>query len=58
MIQQINALGQVIKVITSQEYAAGAYNIDIYNDGLPPGAYFMRLQNGSLQKVITVMKMQ
>ena len=58
MIQQINALGQVIKVITSQEYAAGTYNIDIYNDGLPPGAYFMRLQNGSLQKVITVMKMQ
>ncbi len=58
MIQQINALGQVIKVITSQEYTAGTYNIDIYNDGLPPGAYFLRLQNGSLQKVITVMKMQ
>jgi uncharacterized protein (DUF1501 family) len=57
-IQQMNALGQVIKVHTNKEYAAGTYNIDIYNDGLPPGAYFFRLQNGSLQKVITVMKAQ
>jgi uncharacterized protein (DUF1501 family) len=58
MIQQMNALGQVIKVITNKEYAAGTYNIDVYDDGLPPGAYFLRLQNGALQKVITVMKMQ
>jgi uncharacterized protein (DUF1501 family) len=58
LIQQINALGQVIKVITGQDYAAGTYNIDIYNDHLPSGAYFLRLQNGSLQKVITVLKMQ
>ncbi|MBL7741712.1 MAG: DUF1501 domain-containing protein [Chitinophagaceae bacterium] len=57
MIQQIDALGRVIKVLTSREYAAGTYNIDIYNDGLASGAYFIRLQNKSLQKVITVVKM-
>lgn len=58
MIQQMNALGQVVKIITNQEYTAGTYNIDIYDDGFAPGTYFLRLQNGSLQKVITVMKMR
>jgi uncharacterized protein (DUF1501 family) len=58
LIQQMNALGQVVKVIANKDYAAGTYNIDVYDDGLPPGAYFLRLQNGALQKVITVMKMQ
>jgi uncharacterized protein (DUF1501 family) len=58
VVQQMNALGQVIRVHTNKEYAAGTYNIDLYNDGLPPGAYFFRLQNGALQKVITVMKAQ
>jgi hypothetical protein len=57
MIQQIDSLGRVIKVLTSQEYLAGTYNVDIYNDGLASGVYFIRLQNKSLQKVITVVKM-
>ncbi|MBS1654150.1 MAG: DUF1501 domain-containing protein [Bacteroidetes bacterium] len=58
MIQQIDALGRVIKILTSQDYTAGTYNIDIYNDGLARGAYFLRLQNGSLQKVISIVKVQ
>jgi hypothetical protein len=57
MIQQIDALGQVVKTLTSQDYTAGTYNVDIYNDGLASGVYFIRLQNKSLQKVITVVKM-
>ncbi|MBI3139691.1 MAG: DUF1501 domain-containing protein [Sphingobacteriales bacterium] len=57
LVQQIDALGRVVKVLTSQDYAAGTYNIDIYNDGLASGVYFLRLQNKSLQKVISVMKM-
>ena len=57
-IQQINSLGQVVKTHTNRDYAAGAYNIDVYSDGLPTGAYFLRLQNGSLQKVISILKMQ
>jgi hypothetical protein len=56
MIQQINSLGQVVKVLANGEYTAGTYNIDIYNDGLPSGAYFIRLQNKSLQKVLNVLK--
>lgn len=58
MIQQINSLGQVVKVLANGEYTAGTYNIDIYDDGLPSGPYFIRLQNQSLQKVLAVVKMQ
>ncbi len=58
MIQQINSLGQVVKVLANGEYTAGTYNVDIYEDGLPAGAYFIRLQNQSLQKVLNVLKMQ
>jgi uncharacterized protein (DUF1501 family) len=58
MIQQIDALGRVVKVLTNQDYAAGTYNIDIYNDGLPAAAYFLRLQNGALQKVISIVKVR
>ncbi|MBS1919158.1 MAG: DUF1501 domain-containing protein [Bacteroidetes bacterium] len=57
MIQQIDSLGRVVKVLTNRDYAAGTYNIDIYNDGLASGVYFIRLQNQSLQKVLTVLKM-
>ena len=57
MIQQIDALGRVIKVLTNQDYDPGTYNVDIYNDGLASGVYFIRLQNKSLQKVINVVKM-
>ena len=46
-----------VKVLTNQEYIAGTYNIDIYNDGLASGVYFIRLQNKSLQRVINVVKM-
>ncbi|MBC8032960.1 MAG: DUF1501 domain-containing protein [Chitinophagaceae bacterium] len=55
-VQQINALGQVVKVITAQDYAAGTYNLDVYDDKLLAGVYFLRLQNKSLQKVITILK--
>jgi uncharacterized protein (DUF1501 family) len=57
LIQQIDGLGRVVKVLTSRDYAAGTYNLDVYNDTLSSGVYFIRLQNGALQKVITTMKM-
>jgi uncharacterized protein (DUF1501 family) len=58
LLQQINSLGQVVRIHTNREYAAGTYNIDLYDDQLPSGAYYLRLQNKSLQKVITVLKVQ
>lgn len=56
MIQQLNALGQVVKIHTRQNYQAGTFNIDVYEDQLPSGVYFIRLQTGALQKVIRVIK--
>ena len=58
MVQIINSLGQVVKIIANGTYAAGTYNIDVYDDGLPSGAYFLRLQNQSLQKVINILKVK
>lgn len=58
MIQQINTLGQVVKVLADGQYNAGTYNIDIYDDNLPSGAYFIRLQNQSLQKVLNIVKIK
>ena len=57
MLQLIDSLGQVVKVLTNKDYAPGTYNLDIYNDGLPPSVYFLRLQNKSLQKVISIIKL-
>ncbi len=56
LVQQINSIGQVVKVLADGTNAAGTYNVDIYEDGLPSGAYFLRLQNQSLQKVINILK--
>ena len=56
MVQLIDSLGQVVKVLTNRNYEAGTYNIDVYDDGLPASVYFLRLQNNSLQKVITIVK--
>jgi len=44
--------------LANGEYTPGTYNIDIYDDGLPSGAYFIRLQNQSLQKVLNVVKVK
>lgn len=57
MIQQIDAMGRVVKVHTRQHYEPGTYTIVTGNDGLPAGQYFLRLQNQSLQKVTGIIRM-
>ena len=56
MVQQLNALGQLVRIHAQETYPAGTFNIDIYEDQLPTGMYFIRLQTGNLQKVIRVIK--
>ena len=56
MIQQINGLGQVVKILAKQDYPEGTYTIDIQEHSLGGGPYFLRLQNKSFQKVISVIK--
>ena len=57
LIQQITSAGQLVRVLAQGDYAKGVHTVDIYNDGLAPGIYYIRLQNQSLQKIISVMKM-
>jgi uncharacterized protein (DUF1501 family) len=56
LIQQMDATGRVVKIHTKQNYEAGTYTININNDGLPAGTYFLRLQTSALQKVIGIIK--
>ncbi|MBL7736464.1 MAG: DUF1501 domain-containing protein, partial [Chitinophagaceae bacterium] len=56
VIQLISPLGRVVKVFTRQEYAAGSYTVYFSDENLAAGIYFLRLQNGPFQKVISVMK--
>lgn len=56
VVQQLNALGQLVRIHAMETYPAGTFNIDIYEDQLPSGMYFIRLQTGNLQKVIRVIK--
>ncbi|HQD09636.1 MAG TPA: DUF1501 domain-containing protein, partial [Flavihumibacter sp.] len=56
VVQQLNALGQLVRIHAQETYPAGTFNIDIYEDQLPTGMYFIRLQTGNLQKVIRVIK--
>ena len=56
MVQQINAMGQVVKVLARGDYNEGTYTIEVPDNALPAGQYFIRLQNKSNQKVISVIK--
>lgn len=56
LIQLISPLGRVVKVFAQQEYAAGSHILHFSDLNLPAGIYFLRLQNGPFQKVISVMK--
>ncbi len=56
MIQQIDGMGRVVRVHAHQNYSPGTYTLNINQDGLPAGTYFLRLQNMALQKVIGVIK--
>ena len=56
MVQQINGMGQVVKILVKQDYAEGTHTINVQEFSLPVGHYFLRLQNKSYQKVISVIK--
>jgi hypothetical protein len=47
-----------MKIYFEKSYDKGLYTIDLYNEKWPPGMYYLRLQNGSLQKVISIVKMR
>jgi uncharacterized protein (DUF1501 family) len=58
-IQIMDTLGRVINNLLDKDYAqAGTYTVDFDSEGLPPGIYYARLQNGATQQVRPMLKMR
>jgi uncharacterized protein (DUF1501 family) len=59
LIQIIDTMGRMIKTLLEQDYtAAGVYSVDFNSETLPPGIYYARLQNGTVQKVRPMLKVR
>ena len=59
LIQIIDTLGRVIKTLLEQDYAAaGVYTISFNSEGLPPGVYYARFQNGVVTHVRPMVKVR
>lgn len=59
LVQIIDMLGRVIRVLVEADYpAAGTYSVTFNAEGLPPGIYYARLQNGVVQHVRPMMKVR
>ncbi|MDX1909637.1 MAG: DUF1501 domain-containing protein [Bacteroidia bacterium] len=56
LIQLFNAAGQRINTLTDQAYEAGSYEIPLDGEGLSPGVYYCRLQQGGHQMVLPLVK--
>ena len=58
LIQIIDALGRVVRTPVDAQYTLGNYSITFDNRGLPSGAYYARLQNGTMQQVKPMLKVR
>jgi hypothetical protein len=58
LIQVMDTLGRVIAIPVDRDYTAGTYTVPFQGDGLPPGIYYARLQNGVNQYVRAMMKVR
>lgn len=58
LIQIFDTMGKLVSTLTDKEYAAGTYTLPFDGEGLPTGTYYARLQNGALQQVKTMIKVQ
>jgi len=47
--------GKLLRTLADGETQAGNYQVSFDAGTYPPGAYYARLQNGSLQQVRTMM---
>ena len=58
LIQVIDMLGRVIKTPVDADHTPGTYTISFDSNGLPPGVYYARLQNGPIQQVRAMLKVR
>nr|MBA3705465.1 DUF1501 domain-containing protein [Bacteroidota bacterium] len=58
LIQIFDTMGRLVKTLVDEEYPSGQYSIPFESENIPAGTYYARLQNGVLQQVRTIMKVQ
>lgn len=59
LIQVIDTLGRVLQTLVDQDFTfPGTNEITFQSHALPPGVYYMRLQNGSTQQVKPMLKVR
>ena len=58
LIQVMDTMGRVIASLTDREYEAGNYNVVFDGSRLPPGIYYARYQNMTIQQVRTMIKVR
>jgi uncharacterized protein (DUF1501 family) len=58
LVHVIDTLGRSIRTLTDKEYTPGVFNVDFDSSGLPPGVYYVRLQNGAIQQVRSMLKVR
>ena len=56
LLQILDGSGRLIKVITEGMFDKGIYKAETDGNYLPPGIYYIRLQNQLVQEVKSVMK--
>lgn len=58
LVQIIDTTGRVIANLLDKEITAGNYSITFDSKNLPAGVYYMRLQNGAIQQVKSILKVR
>lgn len=56
LVQILDGAGRLVKILFDKEIAAGTFRVDFDGQHLPPGIYYVRLQNQIVQQVKSILK--